>query len=218
MEYPIKFDGQEVFGIYIHEPGPLVSNFAIATTCFIVALRFWNVKGYYARSWLLFVLFIGMGATGGMVVHGFPQALSPKQFYFTWAVKNSFVPVANFFAARAVLSPRIGSVSKLHIILGVKAAIVSILLFLTYQFTPAVVDLVLTYFLVLGTTWKKGVVPGARYLRRAFLIALGSGFLYLFPFNWFSGWFTNKDAVHVFVIVSIFYIASAIKRVRLSNF
>jgi len=214
LKYPTVFDGQEVFGIYIHEPGPLLSNFAISITCLVLVLRYSDAVGFYARSWLFFILCIGLGATGGMVVHGFPTALNPRSFFLLWAVKNSFVPLANFFAGQAVLAPPVASVYRLRIFLTLKAAIISVSLFLSYDFLPAVIDLAFTYILVLWMTTKNPAVPGRSLLRIAFSLALISGLFYLFPFTIMDGWFTNKDAVHVFVIISLIIISKVVGSVQ----
>lgn len=214
MKYPTVLDGKEVFGIYVHEPGSLVSNFAIASVSFFLVWKYSNVKGFYAKSWLYFILCIGLGATGGMVIHGFPTLLTPEEYFFLWGGKNSFIPLANFFASLAVLAPKFKSRTELSLLLGFKALVVSSLIFITYDFLPAVVDLAITYILVISMTARSDSVPGSRYLRRAFVLALISGFLYLFPFKLLDGWFTNKDAVHVFVVISLIIISRAIKEVH----
>ncbi|HKK38567.1 MAG TPA: hypothetical protein VJ949_04075, partial [Cryomorphaceae bacterium] len=49
-------------------------------------------------------------------------------------------------------------------------------------------------------------------LKQSFIIALISGVFYLFPFSLLDGWFTNKDAVHVFAIVSLILVSKSVKR------
>jgi hypothetical protein len=208
--YPTEFDGTLIGGIYVHEPGALLSNFAIALTCLVVLVLQRKARGFHAKMWLLFVACIGLGATGGMVVHGFPRLLEPREFFLLWWVKNSFVPLANYFASYAVLFYRVGASPVLRIALVLKVVFISVLLYLAYNFLPAVVDLALTYLVVVACTLKPSNIPGRVFLLRAFGLALISGVLYLFPFSLFEGWFTHKDAVHVFVIISLILISKAI--------
>ncbi len=214
MTYPTELTGQEVWGVYVHEPGSLVSNFAIAFTCLILL----SLKGTKVRTeskpWLLFITCIGIGATGGMIVHGFPTYLSELGFYLIWGIKNSFVPLANYFAAIAILGLNIRGKSKAHILFQLKALLVIVLLFVSFDFLPAVIDLAFTYVFVLARCFSKNKPLGSELLKWAFILALLSGTLYLFPFRLADGWFTNKDAVHVFVIVSLVIISSSIKEMH----
>lgn len=210
MEYPTELTGQEIAGVYIHEPGALVSNFAIALTCLIIGVSVGRLKYRTSKLWLLFVISIGIAASGGMISHGFPTHISPDQFFGVWWVKNCFVLSGNFFAALAVFQLTAVRTKKIVILLAVKFVLLSALLFTTFNFLPAVVDLAFTYLVILGITWGRKDKPGVGLLKRSFLIALVSGLFYLFPFSLLNGWFTNKDAVHVFAIISLIMVSKAI--------
>jgi hypothetical protein len=214
LEYPTELTGQEIAGIYIHEPGALVSNFAIAVTCLIIAYRHRDTDSKSARFWALFVICLGIAAAGGVISHGFPIHISPSQFFGIWWLKNTFVLLANLFATLAVFSLTKFSERRLLLILGFKFVLLSALLFITFDFLPAVVDLALTYFAILAITWSRTETKGVKYLKLSFLIALVSGFFYLFPFSLFNDWFTNKDAVHVFAIISLILVSKAIHQME----
>lgn len=215
MRYPTELTGQEIGGIYVHEPGALVTNIAIALTCFALAIVHKELKIKESKYWALFIISIGVAATGGVISHGFPTYISPEQYFAVWWVKNDFILLGNLFAGLAVFSlipfPR----RKLKLILVAKFVVVALLMFVTYDFLPAVIDLALTYVAILVITWNKAEVAEAKILKRSFLIALFSGILYLFPFNWFGGWFTNKDAVHVFAVVSLVFVSKAVNVIEL---
>lgn len=209
MRYPTELTGQEILGVYIHEPGALVSNVAISLTCFIIAIANRNVKIRSSRLWVLFVICIGVAATGGMISHGFPTYLSREQYFAVWWLKNDFVLLGNLFAGLAVFSMTSVSPRNLTWILIAKFITGATLLFFLFDFLPAVIDLALTYSAILIITWNKTEIRNAKILKQSFLIALFSGVFYLFPFNTLDGWFTNKDAVHVFAIISLIYVSLA---------
>jgi hypothetical protein len=214
VRYPTELTGQEIAGIYIHEPGVLLSNVAIVITCFAIAIVNRNVKGRASRFWVLFTICLGVAATGGVISHGFPTYLSPEEYFAVWWVKNDFVLLANLYAGLAVFSLTDLPPRKLAIILVIKFILSALLLFVLYDFLPAVVDLALTYIAILVITWNRTEMRGVKYLKQSFLIALVSGAFYLFPFSLLDGWFTNKDAVHVFAILSLIMISRALKRME----
>jgi hypothetical protein len=92
----------------------------------------------------------------------------------------------------------------------VKALLMAVLLYFTYNFAPAAIDLGLTYVFIISIAWKNAQSKPASYLFKGFLVAFLSGIFYLFPFSILDGWFTNKDAVHVFAVVSLLFVSSAI--------
>ncbi|HKK38991.1 MAG TPA: hypothetical protein VJ949_06215, partial [Cryomorphaceae bacterium] len=134
MKYPTELTGQEIGGIYIHEPGALVSNIAIALTCLIIAIANRNVKTRAARFWILFVICIGVGASGGVISHGFPTYLSPEQYFAVWWVKNDFILLANLFAGLAVFSLTDIPSRILTVILSFKFLLAALLLFVLFDF------------------------------------------------------------------------------------
>ncbi|MGB3464048.1 MAG: hypothetical protein WBA74_02215, partial [Cyclobacteriaceae bacterium] len=160
---------------------------------------------------VLFIICIGVAATGGVISHGFPTYLTPEQYFAVWWVKNDFVLLGNLFGALAVFTLTDVSPRKLTIVLVSKFVIAAFLLFVLFDFLPAVIDLALTYFTILIITWNKTELQSTKFLKLSFLIALLSGIFYLFPFNALDGWFTNKDAVHVFAIISLFFVSKAIQ-------
>jgi hypothetical protein len=209
--YPEVLNGLEFLGLYVHEPGGLISNLLIALSCLVISLQHRDVRTPFQKDWVLFVICIGLGATGGSLVHGFSTYLGRDGFYYTWAVKNSFVPLANFFALRAMARPGFRNLRSLNLILGFKALSIIFLLFFLYSFLPAVVDLAITYVLVIALAWKfRQKVPAYRYFLTAFLVALFSGGFYLFKMEFLNGFFTEKDLVHLFVILSLFIIHKGI--------
>ncbi len=214
MKYPTELTGQEIGGIYIHEPGALASNTAIALTCFTIAILSRNVKKRESRFWVLFVICLGVAATGGVLSHGFPTYLTTEEYFTVWWVKNDFVLLANLFSSLAVFSLTVFSSRRLTYILVAKFVLAAFLLFVVFDFLPAVIDLAITYIAILVITWNKTERAGVKYIKQSFLIALVSGFFYLFPFSLLDGWFTNKDAVHVFAIVSLILISKAVKQIE----
>lgn len=186
---------------------------AIASTCFIIAVVNRNVRFKASRFWMLFVVCVGLAATGGVVSHGFPTYLSPEQYFSVWWIKNDFILLGNLFAGLAIFSLTSFSPRKMTAILVFKLVLAASLLYVTFDFLPAVVDLALTYIAILIISWNRTEILGVKYLKQSFLIALISGVFYLFPFNLLNGWFTNKDAVHVFVIVSLILVSKAVRKV-----
>jgi hypothetical protein len=214
LKYPTQLTGQEIGGIYIHEPGALVSNIAIALTCFTIAIFYRNVKKRESRFWVLFIISLGVAATGGVLSHGFPTYLTPEEYFAVWWVKNDFVLLANLFSSLAIFSLTAFPIRKLTYVLIAKFILAAFLLFIAFDFLPAVFDLAITYIAILIITWNKTEKAGVKYIKQSFLIALISGFFYLFPFTLLDGWFTNKDAVHVFAIVSLILVAKAVKAIE----
>lgn len=210
--YPEIFDGLTFSGVYVHEPWALLSNFAVAFTAWFLFFRVGNAGNEFGILWRLFILFIGLGATGGIFVHGFPTYLGPENFYLLWAVKNSCIPIANLFAGVSVLRPFAGRHGTLiRTIFILKALAVIFGLFALYRFTPAVVDLAVTYLLVIVFAYRlKRTNPAARPVFAAFVLAFLSGFLYIFKWDFHPLWFSHKDMVHVFVVISLFLIAKGI--------
>lgn len=209
--YPEAFDGLTIGGVYVHEPGALISNIAVAFTGWLIYFNTPGIGTAYARFWRRFVLFIACGATGGSVVHGFPHLLGPDGLYAIWGLKNACVPVANLFAALAVF--RLASSVKPSVanLFRLKAVLVIAAMFAFYSFLPVAIDLAITYLVVLGITYgKRRTYPPADPIFRGFLIAFLSGFLYVIRYDVHPLWFTHKDAVHVFVIISLLFIGKGI--------
>jgi len=175
----------------------------------MIAMIHRNVKRRTSRLWVLFVVCIGIAASGGMISHGFPTYLSREQYFAVWWLKNDFILLGNLFAGLAVFTLTEVPPRKFTLILIAKFIVAAALLFMLFDFLPAVIDLALTYFAILIITWNKTETISAKILKKSFLIALFSGVFYLFPFNALDGWFTNKDAVHVFAIISLAYVSKA---------
>jgi len=203
--YPEIFDGLRIGGVYVHEPGALLSNFALAMTGWIVFFALRKRGDEISRRWSLFAMFLALGTTGGMWVHGFPHLFSPRAFYLLWAVKNSCVPLADFFAlsACAAYVPTRWQTTYL-VAIAAKAFTAVFLLFLTYSFLPAAVDLGLSYAAILVLTFSdRRRTTYAKWIFRAFLTALLSGLLYVFKWDVDPVWFSHKDMVHLFAILSL---------------
>lgn len=203
MGYPEELTGIEIAGIYVHEPGGLISNAAVCVLSISLFFLLGKSVNKSQKNWQLFILFIGLGAFGGMFTHGFPTYLGEQFFFWVWAVKNSFVPIANYFATRDVL-PK-GKIVRYILVL--KAAVVIIALFLSEKFLPAVIDLGLTYILIIYFAGKLSKTSKAyRKIRNAFILGLLSGTLYIFKYDLDALWFTHKDMVHVFILISLILI------------
>lgn len=208
--YPENLDGIYFDDIYVHEPGALISNAAICALSFVLYLFLGKSTSRFYSDWKNFILFIGIGAFGGLFTHGFPTYLGEMGMYIMWGVKNTFVVFANFFAAMAVVR-RCEKFDFYRRLLLAKAVLVSIALFSFYSFLPAVIDLAFTYILVIYMlTASPATDRASRVLRGAFILAFLSGFLYLIKYDVDRLWFTHKDMVHVFVLISLLLISRAL--------
>ncbi len=209
--YPEVLDGLVVGGVYIDEPGGLLSNFALALTGWIIFFTTRNTESQFGNRWRGFVLLIALGATGGMWTHGFPHLFTREGFFVLWGVKNSFVPLANLIAGSACLMLMETQHKFAMILLMAKAILVTVAMFALYSFLPVAIDLGLTYVWVIVTTAKRSRQSDSqRWIFRAFVLAFASGFLYVFKYDIDPLWFTHKDTVHVFVIISLVFIGRAI--------
>lgn len=212
MDYPTHLSGVEIAGVYVHEPGGFISNVAVCITSFILVYLIGKPENGMQKNWKLFILFIGLGAFGGSFTHGLPTYLGEKLFFWVWAIKNSFVPVANYFAALDVLPKK----KWIRIVLAIKAALVIGALFISAKFLPAVADLGLTYLMVIYFAHRLINKNSAyRYIRNAFIIGLLSGSFYIIKYDLDRLWFTHKDMVHVFVIISLLMIYTGVKKAGL---
>lgn len=208
MQYPTELTGVEIGGVYIHEPGGMISNIAVCVISFYFYIRLNDAESSFERSWRNFILCIGIGSLGGTFTHGLPTYLGPTLFFWLWWVKNSFVPLANFYAVRDFFSGN----KFVRATLIAKILVVIIALFLTESFLPAIIDLALTYILVIVFSLRKKSEFGPyRTIASAFILALLSGTLYLIKYDIDPLWFTHKDMVHVFVIISLMLIYRAVK-------
>lgn len=210
--YPEVFSGITVSGIYIHEPGGLITDMLIAILCLVLLLRLHVLKDSFQKYWALFIAMIGLGGVGGALVHGFPTVLGESLFYWMWALKNVFLPLGNYFAAYVILKAAFPSqMHWLHWLIVIKMLAANVFMFYTYSFLPIVIDIALTYILVIwlsaGLSKK---IAAYRYIRNAFLVAFFSGFLYILKYDIDPVWFSHKDLVHVFVLISIYMIYKAI--------
>jgi len=213
MDYPADLSGVQVAGIYIHEPGGFISNVAVCITSFLLVLFIGRPENSVQKNWKLFILFIGLGALGGSFTHGLPTYLGEKLFFWVWALKNSFVPIANYFASIDVLPKK----KWIRAVLVIKVAIVIVALFISGKFLPAVLDLAMTYLIVIYFANRLIKVNKAyRYFRNAFILGLLSGTLYIIKYDLDPLWFTHKDMVHIFVIISLIMIYTGVKKVRVT--
>ncbi len=208
--YPENLNGIYFNDIYVHEPGALISNAAICLVSFALLIFMGKSRSKFDRDWKNFILLIGLGATGGLFTHGFPTYLGETWMYIIWGVKNTLVVFANFYAGMAVVR-RFEKFSIYRKWLLAKAVVVSAALFAVYNFLPAVIDLAFTYILVISVLSSASIGDRAsRILRSAFILALLSGVLYLVKYDVDRLWFTHKDMVHVFVLLSLILISRAV--------
>lgn len=211
--YPEILSGITVSGVYIHEPGGLITDMMIAALCLGLLLKLSGPKDAFQKYWTLFIAMIGLSGLGGALVHGFPTVLGEELFYWMWALKNVFLPIGNYFASYVILCALFPEQMKtLKPILVLKMIGINVIMFLSYSFLPIVVDIAITYVLVI---WLSGrlisEIKAYRTIRNAFLVAFFSGFLYIFKYDIDPVWFSHKDLVHVFVLISIYLIYKAIK-------
>lgn len=212
--YPTTFPGITFQGVYIHEPGGLITDLLIALVSLILVIRLGRPNDLFDKYWTLFIAMIGMGAAGGVLVHGIPTVLGPTLFYIIWVLKNIFIPVGNFFASYIILATLFPEKIKLiKTVFWLKAILATAAMMIWYSFTPIVVDLGITYILVIWMSNRlKRELHEYRIIQNAFLIAFFSGFLFLFKVDIDPVWFSHKDVVHIFVIWSIWLIYRAIRK------
>lgn len=210
--YPKVFSGITVSDIYIHEPGGLITDLLIAIVCLALLLKLPSLKDTFQKYWALFISMIGLGGLGGALVHGFPTVLGESLFYWMWALKNVFLPIGNYFAAYVILSVAFPEKMRwLNILILIKMVVANAFMFYTYSFLPIVIDIALTYFLVISLSIRlMKIIPAYKQIKNAFLIAFFSGFLYLLKYDIDPIWFSHKDMVHVFVLISVYLIYKAI--------
>lgn len=210
--YPTTFPGITFHGIYIHEPGGLITDFLIALACLICLIKLPRAHDPFEKYWKLFIAMIGLGALGGMLVHGIPTVLGPRNFYTIWVLKNIFIPVGNVYASYIVLITLYPRQRKtIEWLLWAKAGLACAAMIITYSFTPIVVDLGITYVLILSLSQNLKTRSDAyRLIQIAFIIAFLSGFLFIFKVDIDPLWFSHKDIVHIFVIWSVILIARAV--------
>jgi len=209
MEYPTELNGVDIAGVYVHEPGCFLSNVAICIVSFMLFFYVGKPKNNFESNWKKFGLFIGLAAVGGLFTHGFPTYLGESLFFYAWAVKNSFVPIANYFASADVFPKK----RWIKIFIITKAVGVIVLIFLTGKFLPVVVDLGITYFGVIYFSNKLIPINSTyRYIRNSFLIGLLSGPLYIFKYDLHELWFTHKDKAHVFIVISLLLIFLGLRK------
>lgn len=212
--YPTELTGLFIEDIYFHEPGSCITNIFILLFAFYLLVSMRHLSGIWALRWKLFLASLGIASFGGIFTHGFPLLFSASDFYWVWGAKNTFVPIGNYFASMALLTtlfemkhidPR--KLLLWRLVLATKAVAVVLAMFYTYSFVPVVLDLALTYFFaIFATRHLYRTLEGAKWLYAGFLIAAVSGFLYLFPWAIHVHWLTNADAVHLFVLVSMWCI------------
>jgi len=211
--YPEVLSGITVSGVYIHEPGGLITDMMIAVLCLGLLLNLSAPKDAFQKYWALFIAMVGLAGLGGALVHGFPTVLGEELFYWMWGLKNVFLPIGNYFASFVILKSLFPSkMYFLKPILIVKMVAINVIMFISYSFLPIVMDIGITYILVI---WLSGRlildIKAYSAIRNAFLVAFFSGFLYIFQYDIDPVWFSHKDLVHVFVLISVYLIYRAIK-------
>jgi len=214
--YPEDLTGLHISGVYIHEPGDLIMNIAIAILGFILFFKIRPFRSIFQRYLGLFLLMLALASVGGIFTHGFPTYLGPLNFYLLWAFKNSLISLGNYFVIMAfahVLLPQ--KSNQFNWIMILKAMISIVLLFATSSFVPVAADLALTYFIVLFLIFKyKNKLPGSHHFLTAFIVAVLSGFSYVVRYDIDPLWFTHKDIVHLFVLFSMWKIYKGIQTNR----
>lgn len=223
--YPDRPEGIFIGEVYLHEPGGLITNLMILAASAALLYRMRGQGAGWMVKWKLFLLCLGVAAFGGIFTHGFPLLFTESEFYTVWWLKNSFVPLGNFFAAAALVPYIFGRPESAFFAPGMrrvmwffiaKAVLVSFLLFYTRSFLPAVLDLAFTWFTAIyAAQIMRKSIPGGGALLTAFAVAVLSGLMYLKPWHIDAHWFTNSDAVHVAVIFSMWLVYKGASRAQL---
>ncbi len=211
--YPTDLNGIYFNGIYIHEPMGLLTNFIMAVAGIALFLKLRSSEHGLINQMAYFLLFLGLASVGGIFTHGFPTYLGETGFFWLWSLKNTMVPIANYFAVMGLISAlNPERASRLKPWMGVKIIAVSSLLVMTFSFLPAVIDLAFTYILALTLCMRaRKFLPGAIAFRNAFAIAILSGTFYVVRWDIHPLWMNHKDIVHLFVLLSMWYIYRGIR-------
>lgn len=213
--YPETITGLHLHGVYIHEPGSVITNFFILLWSVVLLIRLKANGGFWTDYWRIFLLCLGLASFGGMFTHGVPLMFTKTEFYALWGLKNAFIVIGNLFATMALLRVHFVRLlsftgNGLLIFLVLKAVVVLALMVSSKSFTPVVIDLGFTYIFALATTfYYRNQFSASALLFKAFLIAFLSGLLYTFPWHVHPQWLTNSDVVHIFALWSMAYIARA---------
>ncbi len=211
--YPKAFNGITFLDVYIHEPGGLITDSAIAFLCLYLCWKVGRPRDSFQKYWLLFIAFVGLGGLGGALVHGFPTVLGEELFYWMWVLKNIFLPAANLSASYIVLVTVFPEKGKqLKVALWAKFFLANVLMAYTYSFLPIVVDLAITYVLLIYFCFKlKEKIKPYSKIFYAFIVAFLSGFLFIIKYDIDPIWFSHKDMVHVFALWSMILVYQGIR-------
>ncbi len=207
--YPKDLTGTEFNGVYIHEPGSVLSNLLIVLVCLLLLFRLKSNVSVFAKDWKAFIALLGLAAFGGMFSHGIPTYLGPTGFYIVWALKGILVPLANVYAIKGTLSAE--QYRKYKRLIWIKAVLASIALCVVYNFVPAIVDLLLSYIIVMVVSFKKKEAKKYAWIYYSFLFAFLTGLLFPFKIDIDPVWFNHKDLAHLFAAGSLWLIYIAVK-------
>jgi hypothetical protein len=209
--YPQALTGITINEIYVHEPGSVISNIVLTLFCLFILVKIGRSENDFQHNWKMFLVFLGLGAFGGIFSHGFPTYFGETGFFWLWAVKGAFIPVANRYAILGV--KRTQNISKIvKRVLAIKAILAIALSVYFYNFLPIAIDLMVTYIIVLVYSFKQKNENGAyRLIFASFVFALVTGLIYPFKLDIDPIWFTHKDLAHYFALVSLWFIYLAIR-------
>ncbi len=206
--YPTSFNGLTFGNLYVHEPGGALTNLILVLWGALILFRMAHFSKPFSQNWKLFVLFLSLASLGGIFTHGFPNLFSPRFFFILWGLKNMLIPLACFYGSMGfikILMPE--RYSTLRLLFAIKALLIVVALFSTYNFTPVAIDLAFTYILIIILAVRsENIIAGASLFRNAFLIAVFSGIAYIVKIDIDPHWFTHKDIVHVFVYICLWLI------------
>ncbi len=207
--YPSELTGLEFSGVYIHEPGSVLSNLLIVIACILFLAKLKPIQTQFAKNWKLFIGILGLAAFGGMISHGIPTYLGRTGFYIVWALKGILVPLANVYAIKGALSSEQNS--KYGRLIWIKVILASIALCVVYNFVPAIVDLLISYIVILIVSFKKKDMKQYAWIYYSFLFAFLTGLLFPFKVDIDPIWFNHKDLAHLFAVISLWLIYRAVR-------
>lgn len=209
--YPKVFNGITFDGIYIHEPGSVISNLILTLFCIFILVKIGKSENAFQHNWKMFLIFLGLGAFGGIFTHGIPTYLGETGFYWVWAIKGAFIPIANTYAILGV-KRKLHLSKQVKLLLVLKASTAIVLAVYFYSFLPIVFDLLVTYIAVLVLSFKQKSENGAFYfIFASFVFAFVTGVLYPFKLDIDPLWFNHKDLAHYFALVSLWLVYLAIR-------
>ncbi|SFT73593.1 hypothetical protein SAMN05216474_2031 [Lishizhenia tianjinensis] len=189
-------------GLCLQEPMALITNWLIATICFVCYYNLGKPESEFEKYWKGFYMLFGLSTVFGGLGHTF--------FYYTdiygkfpcWTLGI----LTSFYAGKAMISLYNPLRKKLLTrILIAKAVILWVLAIALKSFLFVTVDAVVAYLIFCGGFgvyfWKKGM-EGFKYIVFGVVILIPSAFIFLLKLNPHI-WFNKDDLSHVLMMITI---------------